>query len=282
MPPARIWKLRLALLHVLEKGKITGSQFRRLVGHYTWAACLRRESLSILASTYRFIDLAGDREWRLWGSVRRELRWAVTLLPFLQSNVRRPWRPLVTATDAEGAGGVDYGGWGITTKRMDVKMVRGLGSMSEKWRFDVEDAISTRRQALASEQDAMLEAIVMDTPRPTGGRRVRKPPGSPDAPAFVAVAPSVIGDFDSWQLACRGRWSRAEKIVRTKGRALTIGLRHAVRTSSYLGSRLVILCDTLGLVLGLAKGRGTSAAVNACCREVGALLLLTGCSLHVR
>ena len=30
VPPARIWKLRLALLHVLENGKITGSQLRRL------------------------------------------------------------------------------------------------------------------------------------------------------------------------------------------------------------------------------------------------------------
>ena len=283
VPPARIWKLRLALLHVPEKGKITGSQLRRLVGHYMWAALLRRESLSILAATYRFIDLAGDMEWRLWGSVRRELRWAVTLPPFLQSNVKRPWCPLVTATDAEGAGGVDCGGWGVTKKRMDVKTVRELGSVSEKWRFDVEDAISARKQAFASEQDAMLEAIVMDTPRPTGARRVRKPPvRTCPVPAFVAVAPSAIGDFDSWQLACRGRWSRAEKIVRTEGRALTIGLRHAVRTWSYMGSRLVILCDNLGLVLGLAKGRGTSAAVNACCREVGALLLLTGCSLHVR
>ena len=83
VPNARIWKLRLALLHVFEKGTVTGSQLRRLVGHYTWAALLRRESLSILAATYRFIDLAGDREWRLWSSVRRELRWAVMLLPFL-------------------------------------------------------------------------------------------------------------------------------------------------------------------------------------------------------
>eukprot|EP00972_Heterocapsa_arctica_P020272 2991215-Heterocapsa_arctica.AAC.1 len=41
----RAWRLRLALLHLLEVGHCTGHQMRQLMGHSTWCALIRRPAL---------------------------------------------------------------------------------------------------------------------------------------------------------------------------------------------------------------------------------------------
>ena len=45
--PKRIWKLRLAFIHLLWRGRASPQQLQALMGHLTWAASLRREALSI-------------------------------------------------------------------------------------------------------------------------------------------------------------------------------------------------------------------------------------------
>lgn len=67
----RLWRLRLAIDFVLKTNRMTGSQMRRIVGHITWCALLRRELLAVLASCYRFMETEGSRP--LWASVREEL-----------------------------------------------------------------------------------------------------------------------------------------------------------------------------------------------------------------
>ena len=52
----RIWRLRLAIDFALGTGKASGGEIRKLIGHFTWAALLRRCLLSIFqqAQRYRF------------------------------------------------------------------------------------------------------------------------------------------------------------------------------------------------------------------------------------
>ncbi len=61
----RVWKLRRALLAVAERGWCSGAEMLSLLGHFTWAAILRRCLLSIFHSAYRFTLEAGPRRWRL-------------------------------------------------------------------------------------------------------------------------------------------------------------------------------------------------------------------------
>ena len=46
--------LRLALHEIVRRGRASGRDIERLVGHATFVALLRREVLSVFASVYTF------------------------------------------------------------------------------------------------------------------------------------------------------------------------------------------------------------------------------------
>ncbi|CAK0842885.1 unnamed protein product [Prorocentrum cordatum] len=55
----RMWRARLAFLHVCDRGWASGDELMILVGRFTWAALLRRPLMSILSSAYKFSEWAG-------------------------------------------------------------------------------------------------------------------------------------------------------------------------------------------------------------------------------
>ena len=54
--PERIVKLLNAIKIICGRSIVSGEQLRKLVGHCTWLALLRRESLSIFNKCYAFIE----------------------------------------------------------------------------------------------------------------------------------------------------------------------------------------------------------------------------------
>ncbi|CAK0883484.1 unnamed protein product [Prorocentrum cordatum] len=158
----RCWKVRLAIVAILEDGFVSGKVLHRIVGHFTWSAILRRCLLSIPHSIYRFIEVAGDSRIKIWPAVARELRWMMAL-PLAYTDSKKPWSTQVVATDSEGANVTDNGGFGIVVKPFDLQTVREWGRQSERWRFAVEDAAQARRRALAS------DAEPSGAPRPCEG-----------------------------------------------------------------------------------------------------------------
>lgn len=59
-------------------------------------------------------------------------------------------------------------------------------------------------------------------------------------------------------------------------------LRHLFHTPSMLGHRIGILSDIMSLVLGASKRRGSRFVLNSTRREITALALLGGLSVHLR
>ena len=51
----------------------------------------------------------------------------MVLLPLAYADSKRPWCPLVSASDSEGANAADNGGFGIVAKRLDLDTVRAWG-----------------------------------------------------------------------------------------------------------------------------------------------------------
>ena len=90
MSRRRAWRLRLAILEVLRRRALDGLRMRRLLGHFTWCAMLRRELLAIPSACYRFVTVAGGAPMRLWPSVERELRWMAALVPLMTCNLAAP------------------------------------------------------------------------------------------------------------------------------------------------------------------------------------------------
>ena len=93
---------------VLERGQASGYEMSVLVGHWIWAALVRRPSFAVFGSVYVFIQKAGFKTFQLWPSVRRELRCVMGLAPLLFASWRAPFFDRVVATDAS------TGGLGVT------------------------------------------------------------------------------------------------------------------------------------------------------------------------
>ena len=57
----RVWKCRFAIDALLSKGRASGDDIRRVVGHLTFLGLVRRESLSMFCSVYKFMIVAQSR-----------------------------------------------------------------------------------------------------------------------------------------------------------------------------------------------------------------------------
>ncbi|CAK0837915.1 unnamed protein product, partial [Prorocentrum cordatum] len=243
----RVWRLRLALLEVAERGYCSGDDMLSPLGHYTWAAILRRCLLSVLHSAYRFARAAGPRRWRLWPEVATECRVAAALIAFAYLDTKLEVDPAVLATDAStGSGDLEatgFGGYAVTEKTWTQHDVWAAASCMERWRYKCEEAIEVN---------------------------------------FEEIDPSFLLPLDSWKLKVLGRWRRPEDIMRLEGRALITGVRHRLRRAGALGHIILSLCDNLSLTLALDKGRSSHSVLNQTCRELAALSILTGSSVAVR
>lgn len=107
--PRRIWRLRFAILELLKLEKFDGARLMRLIGHYTYVALLRRETLCIFSAAYAFVRASGGSSMRIWPSVRRELEWAGAILPLIFSDFLTPWALVVYASDASARGTNGFG-----------------------------------------------------------------------------------------------------------------------------------------------------------------------------
>ncbi|CAK0823299.1 unnamed protein product, partial [Prorocentrum cordatum] len=118
----RLWRLRLGLVCAADQRRIAGGDLRRLVGHFTWAALVRRELPAIFDSVYRFADRADRRQWRMWPSVELELRRAAALVCFCFVDPKRPPASDICAADASGSSGVDAGGRGVVSRGSEAEV----------------------------------------------------------------------------------------------------------------------------------------------------------------
>lgn len=95
----RIWRFKLGIEFLLDRGVATGHELQIIIGHITWAMLARRESLAILDACYAFAR-SGEMFHRLWKAVVRELRTVVYLLPLKIVEASITWSEKVYCTDS--------------------------------------------------------------------------------------------------------------------------------------------------------------------------------------
>ena len=259
----RGWRLRYALLEVCRRGRASGREIEKLVGHATFIALLRREILSVFASVYSFIRARYDVRSGLWPSVVCELTLFANLIPLVYQDLRAEWTDDVIATDAS------EWGLGAVIARCSPLDVARCGRLSERWRFRLSDARGgARKQAgVVSRSGDRIEGDVSRVERPA-------------ASSFEEVPDVILRS--RWRLVGRSRWKRQEHINVLEARALCYGVNRLARRAYYLGKRALLLCDSMVVTLASAKGRSSASALVQTMRRIAALLLATGISLHVR
>ena len=100
-----------------------------IIGHLSFCFLLRREFLSILSAVYGFARKATGMRMTLWSAVRRELRWAVAVLPLAYRKLDARWHGRVVATDASPSG------LGAVHCEKPLSEVSQHGRVNERWRY---------------------------------------------------------------------------------------------------------------------------------------------------
>ena len=269
--PSRLWKLRFALDELLDRGACSSRTMESVLGHCTWASLLRREALGIFHQCYAFIRHDRSRLRTLWPGVRKELWRFRSLLPLLYTDIGADWHDIIYASDAS-----PYGS-GICYKRSSSSTAGVHGRHSERWRFQFDEAIAARSHALAAAALTLPDPpISSDLP----DEILRNIAGF-IAPRFPEFPATELVPRD-WKVAHAGKWQFKENILRTEGRALAWGAKHALRSHASLGKRILMLVDNLPLALGMCKGRARSHHLRMPLLRISALSLASGCRFATR
>ncbi|CAK0816959.1 unnamed protein product, partial [Prorocentrum cordatum] len=260
-----------------------GRQVGKIAGHFAFIAMSRRPLLAVFSSVYAFSRKYFDRVMKLPPSVRRELRWAASLIPLAWADLRATWSPRIYASDASEEGR------GVCQKEADLGAIRGAGRYGERWRF--------RRPAASRPRDCLFEQSdppTADTAKSEPIAEIVVSPGvEPVVSTGVAVedpesnlwkVPEVEEELygGRWQVVSSGGRARAEKIIVLEGRALVHSLRHALRDSKSFGKRILFLCDNMGLVCAMEKGRSSAGGVLRVARQWAAWCLAGAVQASVR
>ncbi|CAK0849230.1 unnamed protein product [Prorocentrum cordatum] len=197
--PKKFWRVHGCISHLLEPGRrVTGRQLERLAGHVVALLLLRREALSLLGAVYVFIRSTCDRAQPLWPSCRRELRWALALLPTVFADMKRPWHAEAGAFDASPWGA------GVCTAHWPLSAVQAAGRQPEKLRFrgPLASLVAPRGAALAADSIELSDPAALLLGRAAGfAEEVRTlqaapPAGQPSLPegllAANVVQPSTL------------------------------------------------------------------------------------------
>ncbi|CAK0852624.1 unnamed protein product, partial [Prorocentrum cordatum] len=268
---AQTWRGRLALLFVADRRSATGDEIFSLLGHFTWAALLRRTLLCMFQQAYVFARVAGRRRLRPWSRVELELRRAAALLVFAFSDSKKPNSTFAYASDASRGQAGSGGGYGAVGQTWANELVEHTAASAESWRYSVLDAIGARECALGFD--------------PAEGTKVGRHPARAGSTSFEGVGRAAIGDFSDWGVLFHGEFQRDEDITVLEGRAAAMAARHAVRGRSGHGHRHLILVDNLGLalaVLAVGKGRSPSITLNHVLQQLCAMPIVTDITFILR
>jgi hypothetical protein len=243
----------------LCSSQVSGRSLGRLLGSWAWVLLLRRPAFSVLQHSYRYADVAGTRPFTLWPSVRRELENLSSLLPLLRADWRAPLFRRIVATDAsEAAAGV------VAAWRTDALAAAVWPLCSARTHGPVQ---------------AILHANTFSNPLRSLDQLL---------PAEAAAVSTLVAQFDSsyatveesrWSVLISKRWSAEEHINALELRAVSLALHWLLSQRGAVGSRLLLLVDSLVAHGVLWKGRCSSASLLPVARKLAALQLAGGISL---
>ena len=122
-----------ALLHTATQGAVDVEVLRMLVGVWMHGAQLNRDLMSIPFVVYHFMEVFENEFARLWPSVKRELVAMARSVVFMRCDISRAFSNVIWASDAQGAGEGDHGGFGITASWLTEAERSDICESAETW-----------------------------------------------------------------------------------------------------------------------------------------------------
>ena len=242
VPGARYLAMILSFLHLHSQQAGSPKQVQRLLGTMQWFDLLVRPKLSIYSSIFEFTLSGADDVTLLPEKVLAELACSLCLGIFWRCDLRRPFLPLLGATDASASFGL-----GASFVRASTAEVRRVARWAEKQgAFVVMDGGAA--QTLDAER--LLEAHSLD------------------------LRQEDFSDIFS----VRSKFSAHINVL--EGEAFVLFLRWLLRSRKHHSARVVVLLDSAAFLGAAAKGR-SSSQLNRLLRKVAALTMGGDIQLHL-
>ena len=256
----RLWRLRIGIRELLKRGRASGQQIERIIGHITFVSLRRRECLSILGECYNFIKKHYTEVVPLWKSVRKELQIWEGVSPMIQVDLCREWSNKVYAVDAS------EWGLGAVAAHMDTHSVQLLGLFTERWRSKDTDARDPRSYVLAEDERMCgllgVSGEVFDDKK------------------FSTVPFSAVDR--TWTVVGRHRWRRPGTTPVYEALSSLYALKHALRTTKNFNKKHLILTDSMTAAVAFDKGRANAFKLRRVLEQSGALMLATNTTMKSR
>ncbi|CAK0857499.1 unnamed protein product, partial [Prorocentrum cordatum] len=197
-------RVRLAVRGLLRRGRASGRDLERVLGHIIFVTLVRCEGLSIFEASFRFVQKCYHHQVPLWSQVRQELMAWDGVAPLLWRDLRAQWSCSVGCVDAP------PWGLGACEADWDVGAVREVGRHSERWRYGRAERLPPRRRALAAECaaggvaacDLGIVAAQLDPGCPAEDSQPVGPPVERDLLAFPEVSNKYL-DKSLWRVTGR-------------------------------------------------------------------------------
>ena len=265
----RVWKLRLAIRALLDRGHCTAHLMEKVVGHCCFVALGRREIFSVLGDVYSFIhqNRTSTLDIPLWKSIRKELQIFDGLLPLVFRDLRAQWSPKVHAVDAS-----EFG-LGATAAEFEIGMVRHLGQYNERWRFRDPLNKNPRQHILAEQYDGVGYEVLVDA-------GLEGNHDTADSPVFQNVPFAAVDRV--WHTVGRFSWKERASLPVYEARSGLFAAKHILRSRGNFGKKHLVLSDSLTAVCAFSRGRSSNFNLRRVCCQLGALALSTGSSFHFR
>ena len=239
--PNKREKVRKILLWLASRPRVSGKMIEKVIGHCIHFLTVKRELLAIFRAMYDFKTAHYESRVRLWPSAAQECKWAAALLLMCRANLRLPWHPAVTASDAS------LTGTGVVEARFDPKLVATVGSQKELWRYKASDSACRAREHVGK----------LDPFKHIGTVKA----SSPESPwddfqlnlDFQEV-PQEMLEQSEWHTLFSTHMKVPEHITLLEGRAVVQTARRKARAIHNFHHRHLHLGDNLGMTLYLDRG----------------------------
>lgn len=268
--PTRAWNIILAFESLLDV-VVHWDTLQRLLGHAMTICTINRSGMCVFRSLYDFVENAPPPR-RLNAKERREVQVFIGIVPLLVGNLRRPWSPTITCSDASPVG------YGVCQRDLTPNEVHDMGAWQDRWRFRHLPPEEWRPRDRASGLDPLRDvetARVWEVPQTIGDLYAYN--------HYFPEIPQKIMEPEKWETKLMGKWSDSSDHITVKeGKALVLAVKRLSRSSRSRGMRHLILLDSFSLCLAVCKGRASSFKLLRVTQQLAALSLAGGFTIRTR
>ena len=243
VPPQRCIAMMVSLLFVLSRGKASPKQVQQILGVQQWFDLLSRCKLSVYNKVYSFVrDPMDSALVRVPPEVLFELCVSMLLGVFWRVDLRRPFLPLISATDAS-----TTFGFGASVARVSPAFARRVARVAEK----------------------QGDFVVLDGGYLLGQSAKR-----------LGQAHNIDISMTEFVHVLSVRSKHAAHVNVLEGEAFLMWLRWLLRSRQRHCARTVVLVDSSVWCCAVAKGR-SSTQLNRLLRKAAALELAGDLQVHL-